>query len=160
MTMRGPSRRDFNLNESITSRLRDLVAKYPKGLGLVKEFLQNADDAGASHLRIIYDRRHHIGTLDDPGMNAALGPALLFVNDRPFTPDDIQHIQTISDSAKRGDAARIGRFGQGVSTIYSVSDEPSLLTGDTLVWFDPHHRVQDRARPDPLPWTPSIPLPS
>jgi sacsin len=146
MTMPGPSRRDFDFSERITSRLRDLVAKYPKGLGLVKEFLQNADDAGASHLRIIYDRRHHAGSFDDPGMNTALGPALIFINDRPFTPDDLQHIQTISDSGKRADAGRTGRFGQGVSTIYSASDEPSLLTGETLVWFDPHRRIQEKNR--------------
>jgi sacsin len=141
-----PQSRKFDLSEQITDRLRDLVAKYPKGLGIVKEFLQNADDAGASTLRIIYDRRHHVGSLGASGMNAALGPALLFMNDQPFSPDDLLHIQTISDSAKRADASRIGRFGQGFCTAYSVSDEPSLLTGDTLVWFDPHRRIHERNR--------------
>lgn len=141
-----PSRRNFDLTERITSRLRDLVAKYPKGLGLVKEFLQNADDAGASYLRIIYDRRHHPGTLEAPGMGVAFGPALLFINDRAFTSDDLEHIQTISDSGKRIDAARTGRFGQGFATTYSVSDDPSLLTNDTLIWFDPHRRIQEQNR--------------
>ena len=49
----------FDQTERITTRLRDLVRSYPKGLALIKEFLQNADDAGAEDLRVIYDRRHH-----------------------------------------------------------------------------------------------------
>jgi hypothetical protein len=50
--------------------------------------------------------------------------APLFIDDRPFTPDDLQHVQTISDSGKRADAGRNGRFGQRLSKAYSASDEP------------------------------------
>ncbi|MBN8467654.1 hypothetical protein JYJ95_14125 [Corallococcus exiguus] len=140
----GPRRREFNLSEDIVDRLRDLASRYPKGLGLIKEFLQNADDAGASVLRVYYDQRVHPGELPDPSMQVALGPALLFVNDSQFTDNDLSHIQTISNSSKIRDAGRTGRFGQGFNTSYSVSDHPSLVTRDTIVWFDPHHSIQDR----------------
>ncbi|MHA7633351.1 sacsin N-terminal ATP-binding-like domain-containing protein [Corallococcus sp. M7] len=142
----GPRRREFDLNESIVDRLRDLASRYPKGLGLIKEFLQNADDAGASVLRVYYDQRVHPGEMPDPSMQVALGPALLFVNDSQFTDNDLNHIQTISNSSKIRDAGRTGRFGQGFNTSYSVSDHPSLVTGDTIVWFDPHRSIQDRSK--------------
>ena len=83
----------FDQTERITTRLRDLVRSYPKGLALIKEFLQNADDAGAEDLRVIYDRRHHDhdGAFPNhPDMKVALGPALLFFNDKPFTDKDFK----------------------------------------------------------------------
>lgn len=133
---------DFDQNERITDRLRDLVRNYPKGLGLIKEFLQNADDAGASTLKVIYDRRRHDGSFEDKAMEVALGPALLFVNDQTFTDDDFEHIQRIGDSGKLRDSKRTGRFGLGFNTSYSVSDNPSLLTRDKIAWFDPHRRIE------------------
>jgi sacsin len=134
-----PPEIDFDQTERITTRLRDLVHSYPKGLALIKEFLQNADDAGAEDLRVIYDRRHHSGELPNPGMTVALGPALLFFNDQYFTESDFNGIQQIGEGSKGFDAARTGRFGQGFNTCYSVTDHPSLLTGDRIAWFDPHH---------------------
>ena len=32
-------------------RLRQLIRNYTRGLGILKEFVQNADDAGASRVR-------------------------------------------------------------------------------------------------------------
>lgn len=150
-------RRTFNQTERITARLKDLVRSYPKGLALVKEFLQNADDAGATDLRVIYDRRTHTGSfLNTPGMKVALGPALLFFNDRCFNNTEFDGIQNISQSIRAHDAARTGRFGQGFNTCYSVTDHPSLMTriyiGDdengepeyetVIAWFDPHHWIE------------------
>jgi sacsin len=138
----GPRKLEFNQTERITARLRDLVRNYPKGLGLVKEFLQNADDAGASRLVVIYDRRQHNGIfVDNPAMEVALGPSLLFVNDQIFSEDDYKRIQQIGEGGKVREAARTGRFGQGFNTCYSVSDHPSLLTDEFIAWFDPHHQV-------------------
>jgi len=130
---------DFDQTERITHRLSHLVRSYPKGVGIVKEFLQNADDAGASVLKVILDRRTHQGPLPKPEMGAVLGPALLFFNDSKFTKKDRDRIQAIGSGDKVADAARTGRFGQGFNTSYSVSDYPSLLTGDWIAWFDPHH---------------------
>lgn len=149
--MSAPSMLDVDLGEDLCDRLRDLAERYPKGLGLVKEFLQNADDAGATYLRVLYDRRQHTGTLPDPEMDVALGPALLFVNDRSFDLEDIRRIHRISDSGKVADAGRTGRFGQGFNTSYSISDHPSLVTGNRIIWFDPHRRIQGRMR-NSYPW--------
>lgn len=51
--------RPIGQHEPLTVRLRNLIQGYPKGLGIVKEFLQNADDAGATTVQIVMDWRHH-----------------------------------------------------------------------------------------------------
>ena len=129
----------FDQSECLTARLRDLVRQYPKGPGLVKEFLQNADDAGASKLLVVLDRRTHDSGHLPPDMRAAQGPALLFFNDRVFSEDDFKRIQQVGAGGKVEEAAGTGRFGHGFNTCYSVSDHPSLLTGERVAWFDPHH---------------------
>ena len=142
-------RREMRHGRSHTSTLRGLVRKYSKGVGLIKEYLQNADDAGARHLHVIYDRRHHQGPVAAPGLvgelepelAVVLGPALLFLNDSTFSPSDLESIQAIGDSGKLLEASGTGRFGLGFNCSFSVSDHPLLLTGDNLIWFDPHVRA-------------------
>jgi len=157
----------FDQSERLTARLRDLVRNYPKGPGLVKEFLQNADDAGASKLLVVLDRRTHDSGSLPSNMRAAQGPALLFFNDRVFSDDDFKRIQQVGAGGKVEEAAGTGRFGHGFNTCYSVSDHPSLLTGDRVAWFDPHHeaackdtpqknarawRVSSKSGTELLPW--------
>jgi hypothetical protein len=51
---------------------------YPKGVGLIQEFLQNADDAGARSLRVFLDDRSYQATaLPAASMAALQGPALV-----------------------------------------------------------------------------------
>lgn len=38
--------------------LRNITRQYPRD-SILKEFLQNADDAGASCIRFVYDQREH-----------------------------------------------------------------------------------------------------
>jgi hypothetical protein len=137
----------FDQSERLTARLRDLVRHYPKGPGLVKEFLQNADDAGARKLLVVLDRRTHDAGALPPNLRAAQGPALLFFNDRVFSEDDFKRIQQVGAGGKVEEAAGTGRFGHGFNTCYSVSDHPSLLTGERVAWFDPHHNAACRDSP-------------
>jgi hypothetical protein len=39
---------DFGQQERLTVRLKELIRNYPRGVGIIKEFIQNADDAGAN----------------------------------------------------------------------------------------------------------------
>ena len=52
---------EFGQHEPLIVRLRGLIRDYPEGLGIVKELLQNADDAGARCIRITVDWRTHTG---------------------------------------------------------------------------------------------------
>ena len=45
--------------ERFTTRIRNVIREYPWGLGVTKEFLANADDAGSEHFAVIFDKRQH-----------------------------------------------------------------------------------------------------
>jgi len=40
-------------SEPLTTRLKNLIRDYPEGVGIIKELIQNADDAGANRVEII-----------------------------------------------------------------------------------------------------------
>jgi sacsin len=42
----------FDVAEPLTKRLRGLLKEYPPGISILKELLQNADDAGATAIVI------------------------------------------------------------------------------------------------------------
>ena len=51
--------RSFGQHEPLTTRLHNLVRSYPKGLGIFKEFIQNADDAEANEIVFIIDEQQY-----------------------------------------------------------------------------------------------------
>ena len=123
----------------LTKYLHSLIRDYPKGIGIVKEFVQNADDAGATCLKILVDWRSHPTTaLPDGRMAPLMGPALLFYNNARFTERDLEGIKQLSQGSKVADTGKTGRFGLGFNSAYNVTDVPSFVTGEHLYFFDPH----------------------
>lgn len=130
---------EFGQSERLTVRLRGLIRSYPRGIGIIKEFIQNADDAGATHLGIVMDWQHHpTEELPDPRMAVLMGPAMLLTNDRRFSDADLEAIQRIGEGSKTESAAKVGQFGYGFNTAYNVTDYPAFLTGGNVYCFDPH----------------------
>jgi len=68
------------------------------------------------------------------------GPALYILNDSVFTAEDIKNISHFGSRGKRFSPEKIGAFGIGFSTIFEITDLPSLLTGEYLYLFDPNQR--------------------
>jgi sacsin len=144
----------FGQTESITDRIRGLIREYPEGIGIIKELIQNADDAGARKLHVVVDwRNHSTDGLPDPRMEKLQGPALLAYNDAVFSRRDFEHIQKIGISGKIRTAAKTGRFGLGFNAVYNVTDWPGFVTGEPngderpayeepqsprVSFFDPH----------------------
>jgi sacsin len=136
--------------EPLTVRLRSLVRGYPKGLGIIKEFLQNADDARATYLHVVMDwRSHSTHHLPDERYKELCGPALLFVNDAVFSDDDFRGIQEIGQSVKQSSPSKIGKFGLGFNAAYNVTDFPTFVSRDKLYIYDPHLSIVDDSVRDP-----------
>ena len=133
---------DFGQQERLTVRLKELIRNYPRGVGIIKEFIQNADDAGAKSLAVLLDMRKHPAThIRDSRMARLVGPALLIANESVFSPRDFESIQHIGESNKTESGPKTGRFGLGFNTCYNVTDYPSFVTGEHVVCFDPHQNA-------------------
>ncbi|XP_072735640.1 sacsin-like [Ciconia boyciana] len=127
--------------EPITLRLRNILREYGEEGDLFTEMVQNAEDAGATVCRFLLDlRRCRKATsgLLDPGMATCHGPALWAYNNALFMEDDFRNITRVGAATKEGQAGQIGRFGLGFSSVYRVTDVPAVLSGETLLIFDPN----------------------
>ncbi|CAM0901691.1 unnamed protein product [Alopecurus aequalis] len=129
---------DFGQRVDLTRRIREVLANYPEGTTALRELVQNADDAGASRVRLCLDRRSHgASSLLAPALAQWQGPALLAHNDAVFTDDDFASISRIGDSKKVSQAWKTGRFGVGFNSVYHLTDLPSFVSGKYVVMFDP-----------------------
>ena len=78
---------EFGQEEKLTCRLNKLLEEYTDGFSVPKELIQNADDAGATEVRFLYDERTNedaMTCLIDEGMKECQGPALWVYNDAEF----------------------------------------------------------------------------
>ncbi|ESO89577.1 hypothetical protein LOTGIDRAFT_164873 [Lottia gigantea] len=132
---------NFGQKEPLTTRLKNLLNDYTDGFTVPKEIIQNADDAGASVVKFLYDERampEALTCLFDEGMEPVQGPAFWAYNDAKFTDTDYENITKLAGATKKDDQMKIGRFGLGFNSVYNLTDTPSFISGDTYVIFDPH----------------------
>ena len=154
---------EFGQREKLSARIKRIIGSYSSHEAILKELLQNADDAGASELHFVYDtRKHGGGKLLGDNMKSLQGPALCVFNNRSFSSEDIRGIQDLGEGSKSESVEKIGRYGVGFNTVYHLTDCPSFISnGEKLCIFDPllkhvpgatHHspgrlvRVDERVR--------------
>ncbi|XP_068639684.1 uncharacterized protein [Aristolochia californica] len=129
---------DFGQRVDLTRRIREVLVNYPEGTTVLKELIQNADDAGATKVCLCLDRRTHgHSSLLSVKLAECQGPALLAYNNAVFTEDDFVSISRIGDSKKQTQVWKTGRFGVGFNSVYHLTDLPSFVSGKYVVLFDP-----------------------
>ena len=146
---------DAGQHEPLAMRIKNILKDYKDGLTIVKELLQNADDAEATEVNICYDARtHQINpkSLFYAGMAECHGPALIVHNDAVFTEDDFKNITKLAGATKMDQPLKIGKFGVGFCSVYHITDIPSFVSCDFLYIFDPTLKylrkvVKDSSRP-------------
>ena len=132
---------EFGQEEKLTTRLNRLLEDYTDGFAVPKELIQNADDAGATEVRFLYDERTNEDAktcLIDEGMKGCQGPALWVYNDATFKDEDFVNITKLNEATKAHDTAKIGRFGLGFNAVYNLTDVPMFVSRNYLAIFDPH----------------------
>ena len=134
--------RPFGQSERLTDRLKNVLQSYPCDAGILKEIIQNADDAGATEVHFVHDPRQHGTTrvLSEQWKDLQ-GPALCIYNDCAFTERDIEGIQRLGIGSKIDSPEKSGKYGVGFNAVYHVTDCPSFVTnGEILCVLDPHAR--------------------
>ncbi|KAF7364084.1 hypothetical protein MSAN_01067200 [Mycena sanguinolenta] len=132
---------NFRERADLTKIIKSILDSYPLGNGILRELLQNSDDASATTQTFILDlRTHPSSSLVDEDLVECQGPALLAINDTLFSDPDWKAISTLHGSSKTADENKIGKFGIGVRSCYHLTDNPHFLSGRKLVIFDPHER--------------------
>ncbi|XP_028392515.1 sacsin-like [Dendronephthya gigantea] len=135
-----PIGKPFGQHEELTDRLKNILAAYPPDEGILKELLQNADDAKASEVHFIFDPRKH-GTkhVFSDSWNELQGPAICVYNDKPFSKEDIEGIQKLGIGSKVDDPMKTGQYGIGFNAVYHLTDCPSFISNDEVICVsDPH----------------------
>ena len=131
--------------EADIESIRDLLrGGYDSARSILKELIQNAEDAGSSQMDVL----HLPG---DPASPHSLlrGPGLLVVNDGTFTKENRDAITQISLGTKGTEDRAIGRFGKGLKSVFAWCEAFFIIahTDPKLGWpgtpisdfFNPWH---------------------
>ncbi|XP_073512658.1 sacsin-like [Phyllobates terribilis] len=123
-------------------QLQNILRKYPDGGQILKELIQNADDAKASEVIFVYDEREY-GTDNLYTMDPHIiqGPSLLVYNNEMFSDRDWEGIQRPGNSIKRKDPDTVGRFGLGFNSVYHMTDYPAIFSGKNIGILDPQENI-------------------
>lgn len=107
--------------EIIRQNLKD---RYTEEFPILKELVQNADDAGAAHVTFVW-------TPGLPTVRHALlqGPGLIAINDGRFTAADRDAIRMMGLSDKLRERNAIGKFGLGLKSVFHLCEAFFYVAG-------------------------------
>ncbi|KAG5437655.1 hypothetical protein PCANB_000692 [Pneumocystis canis] len=136
-----------NIKEiSVTVNQRALIDKilsrYASEYTLFRELLQNSDDACSQHAEIYYET---LSDLQDEGklvkIDRLLCKRLIFKNDGIlFNEEDWQRIARIAEG--NPDEEKIGAFGVGFYSVFSICEDPFIVSGNqTMAFYWKHDQL-------------------
>ncbi|KAL4402869.1 hypothetical protein ACI68E_000644 [Malassezia pachydermatis] len=132
-------------DEAITVNQRALIdkilARYSAEFTVFRELLQNADDACATECElrfatnatVAHEQCPLIPKPPTPDVNAMLTQWTFRNNGKPFSGDDWHRLRRIAEG--NPDPERIGAFGVGFYSLFSICEEPIVMSGDELMGF-------------------------
>ncbi|KIL60438.1 hypothetical protein M378DRAFT_46493, partial [Amanita muscaria Koide BX008] len=124
----------FGERVSPVAAIQAILHDYPYSASILRELLQNSDDAGATKQIFVLDK--------------GVQPALMAYNDSEFQEADWEAIQSIHECSKRADTSKIGKYGVGFRACYHITDQPQILSGSSFAVLDPLHSNGDKIEYD------------
>ncbi|XP_067666359.1 sacsin-like [Haliotis asinina] len=134
---------------TLVKQLQVILDQYPDDGQIIKELIQNAEDAGAEVVNILYDGRTihpHIDAKElkqNAFLKSLQGPALCVYNDALFTKQDWTGVSMLYTSLKE-EPHKIGQFGLGFKSVFHITDYPCIISGDKILFINPEqvaHKV-------------------
>lgn len=140
-----PFRETCGQTTSIANSIRRNLDNYTSSQ-VFGELLQNADDAGASRVGYMLDKRQHrtkklYGSSDGDGrMSELQGPALLMYDSATFKDNDWKGLMAFGEGSKELDPTQTGKFGLGFNSVYHLTEVPMFVSGEYWVALDPQRK--------------------
>ncbi|CAO1625305.1 unnamed protein product [Parajaminaea phylloscopi] len=126
-----------------------ILARYAAEFTVWRELLQNASDSGATHCQLRFETVDYRGdhssvesqtapsqlpsASSEPDLKAPLKSWVFKNNGRPFTEDDWGRLRRIAEG--NPDPDKIGAFGVGFYSLFSICEEPVVASGEGLMGF-------------------------
>ncbi|KIL57824.1 hypothetical protein M378DRAFT_87354, partial [Amanita muscaria Koide BX008] len=111
----------FGETVSPVTVIQAVLRDYPFSASILRELLQNSDDAGATKQIFILDKDN---------------PALIGYNDLEFLEQDWQAMHR-SHMSPKADTSKSGKYGVGSKACYHITDQPQILSGSFFAILDP-----------------------
>ena len=108
---------DFEFNALSAIKMNLEKYKYGNGFTILKELIQNANDAEAS--KIVIRSFAGIPTATHPLLKRN---GIIVYNSGKFDSDDAENIRKFGGDNKKGDSATIGKYGFGLKSIFHLCD--------------------------------------
>ncbi|PVD20277.1 hypothetical protein C0Q70_20774 [Pomacea canaliculata] len=137
---------------NLIEELRKVLDEYQDDGQILKEMIKNAEDAGASSVKILADHRVFHRDVDPkiekmhPHLKFFRGPALCVYNNEQFTKIDWEGICMLHISVKKKDPLKVGRFGLGFKSVFHLTDRPVIISGEFILYMDPFKGYCSRKR--------------
>lgn len=108
--------------ETIIQQLQDVLERY-SSQDIIREIVQNADDAGAGRLVFFVLETGIPAAVQHPNIHPLLrSSAILVLNDGPLKREDIEGISRLIGGSKQEDSSKVGRFGLGLKSLFHVCE--------------------------------------
>jgi hypothetical protein len=99
-----------------------ILARYASAGAVYRELLQNSNDAEATTAEII------ITTSSSDGDKVVVSQVIYRNNGLPFRAEDWSRLRKIAEG--NPDASKVGAFGVGAYTMFSICEEPLVVSGE------------------------------
>lgn len=117
---------DARVEVNQRSLIDKILARYASAGAVYRELLQNSNDAEASLAEI------HFTT--SPAPNGPVVDQVVYKNDgMPFRPQDWSRLRKIAEG--NPDVSKVGAFGVGAYAIFSICEEPLVVSGGQALAF-------------------------
>ncbi|CAG8487444.1 18192_t:CDS:10 [Cetraspora pellucida] len=131
--------KELRPREPYTNCLKRILNAYPESSQVLREILQNSDDAQSTEQIFILDHNtYHEKSLLKPELKRFQGPAMLSMNNTKFNDHDFKSLENLGSSEKQNQYDKIGEMGIGFNSIYHLCDSCSFITSNKFAILDPH----------------------